>query len=91
MAIALLESLTTDFLENQYFLCLYVIGKNSSLHYYTINIWSTYLNGAAILNEQYFVKLNTLVILGSETVYKDFRASLNLELLTCNIYNCVHK
>ena len=90
MAIELLEAFTTDFLENENLLGLYIVGKNGCLYNCAIYVRGANLNGSTVLDEEHFVELDSLIFLGCKTVDKDFRASFYFELLPCNINNCVH-
>ena len=90
MSVELLVSLATDFLEYKHLLGLYIVGKNGSLDNCSLNIRGTYFDSSAVLDEEHFVELYSLVFFGCQAVDKDFRASFNFELLPCNINNCVH-
>ena len=90
MAIALLETFATDLLEHEHLLSLDIVGKNGSLYNGAFYIRSTNLNCTLILDEKYFVKLYGLVFLCCEPVDKNLGTSFYFELLSCNVYNCVH-
>lgn len=90
MTVQLLESFTTDLLENKYLVCLYIISKNCCLYYSALNIRSTYLYCTLVVDEEHLVKLYGLVFLCGETVDVNLRAGLYFELLSGDFYDCVH-
>ena len=85
-----LESLATDFLEYEHFLCFGVIVKDGSLHNCSLYIRSSNLYGAFCINEKNLVELYGFSVLCLEAVYEDIHSSLYFELLACNVYDCVH-
>ena len=90
MAVQLLESLATDFLENQYFLGLYRVVKHCGFHDCALYVRGSDFHCTLVIEKQHLVELYRLVFLGSKAVYENLRTSLNLELLSCNVNNCVH-
>jgi len=53
--------------------------------------WCTHRDSALIVDEEHFVKFNSLAFFGFlDAVYKELLALLNLKLLTVNFYDCVH-
>ncbi len=90
MAIALLEALSADLLEYKYLVSLGVIINNSSLYYCTLYVRSSNLYSCIVSDEKHFVELYISTIRSREAVYEDFVASFNLELLACNVNDCVH-
>ncbi len=90
MAVQLLESFTTDFLENKYFLCLGLVIEDGSLDNSTLNVRSTDLDCTLILNEEHLVEFYFSTLASLESVDKDFHSSFNFKLLACNVYDCVH-
>ena len=55
-----------------------------------IYIGSTDLDTRVTRDEEDLVELNISTIRSREAVDEDFIASLYLELLACNVYDCVH-
>lgn len=90
VAIALLEALTADLFEYKDFVSPYVIGNNDSLHRCAFHIGRTYLDTCLVLNEKHFVEGDLCVFCRRKTVAEELAASLNFELLACNVYDCVH-
>ncbi len=86
-----LVSFTTFFLENQNFLTSAGIVENGSLHYCTLYVWSAYLDSPVCIYQKHFVELDCSAFLRCKAVDENFHTSFNLELVSCNIYNCVHK
>ena len=90
MAVELLESFATDFLEYQYFLCLGIIIEHGSLDYCAFYVRGSDLHFALIVEEKHLVELDRLIVLGRKTVDENLCTSLYLELLACNVNDCVH-
>ena len=73
-----------------------LVTLNKRIHYFyyylgTFYSWCTHCDNSFFIYEEYLVKLNGLALFGIlQTVYKEFLALFNLELLTVNLYNCVH-
>ena len=90
MAIALLEALATDLLEDKNLVSLCIIINNSSLDYCTLYVRSSDLDVRVICDEEHLVELYSSTIRSREAVYEDFISSFYFELLACNVNNCVH-
>lgn len=90
VTIALLEALTADLFEYQDLVSPCVIGNDYSLDCCAFHIGRTYLDSCLILNEEHFVKGDLRVFCRRKTVAEELAASLNFELLACNVYDCVH-
>lgn len=90
MSVELLEALATDFLEYKNLVSFHIILEYRSFHYCTIYIRSTNLYICVISDEKYFLELHISTFGISEPLHKDFVSSFNLELLACNVYDCVH-
>ena len=91
MAIALLEALATDLLEDKNLVSLYLIVQNCSLYYSTFNIRSSDLYSLSVSDEKNFSELHSSTFFSRKAVYEDFISSFNFELLACNVNDCVHK
>ena len=87
----LLITFTTLLLENKDFLSSASIIEDSSLDYGSVHIRSADLDRSVRIHEQDFVKNQRRALLLRKAVYKNLHASLNLKLLACNLYYCVHK
>ena len=90
MAVELLESFATDFLEYQYFLCLGIIIEHGSLNHCAFYVRGSDLHFALIVEEKHLVELDRLIVIGRKTVDENLCTSLYLELLACNVNDCVH-
>ena len=91
MAIALLEALATDFLEYEYLVSLYIVSEDGSLDNCTLHVRITELNLPVGVNQQNLVELDGGILCGRKAVAENLVASLDFELLSCNINNCLHK
>ena len=91
MAIAFLETLAADFLEYEYLVSLGLIVEDGGFDDGTLHIRITELDLPFGVNEQDLVELNGRILRRRKTVDEDLVACFDLELLACNIYNCVHK
>ena len=90
MTVAFLIPLATFLLEDKDFLSLGRIVEDCSLDYGTFHIRCSDLDISVIVDEKHFVKLYRSAFFCRETVDENLFASLNLELLACNFYDCVH-
>lgn len=90
MAVALLEALAADLLEDKNLVSLCIIINNSSLDYCTLYVRSSDLYGVILGYEKHLVELYGSTFLSGKTLNKDLGASFYLELLACNVYDCVH-
>lgn len=91
MTIELLEALATDLLEYKHLVSLYLVIEDSSLDNSALHIGSTHFESALVLDQQHFAELHDLAFGLGKSLNENLVASLNFELLACNIYNCVHK
>ena len=91
MAIAFLETLAADFLEYEYLVSLGLIFEDGGFDDGTLYIRITELDLPFGVNEQDLVELDGRILRRRKTVDEDLVACFDLELLACNIYNCVHK
>ena len=91
MTVEFLEALATDLLENNDLVCLDIICENGSLDDCTVNIRSADLDVALVVEEEHLVELYISTFGLREPLDKDFIASFYFKLLTCNVYDCVHK
>ena len=91
MAIAFLETLAADSLEYEYLVSLGLIVEDGGFDDGTLHIRITELDLPFGVNEQDLVELNGRILRRRKTVDEDLVACFDLELLACNIYNCVHK
>ena len=91
VAIERLVSFATDFLENEHFLGLGVVIDDGSLYHCALNIGGSDLDRTIFVDEQNLVERNSLSVLRLQAVHEDLHASFYFKLLTCNVYDCVHK
>ena len=90
VAIQRLESLATDLLKYDNLLRLGVVIHDGRLDDGSFHIRSSDGHGARLVEEEHLVELDRLTVASRETVHKDVHSSFNLELLACNVYDCVH-
>ena len=90
MAVQGLEALAADLLENEHLVCLGIVIEDGSLDNCTLYVRSTDLDTRVTSDEEYLVELYISTIRSREAVDEDLIASLYLELLACNFYDCVH-
>ena len=91
MTIELTIALATLLVEDEHLVALYqgtyYLGYNLS----TLDGGSTYGDGTVVVYQQHSLKLNSLASLCThDVVYKQFLAGFRAELLTVNLYDCVH-
>lgn len=91
MTVTFLKTFSANFLEYKNFVGAYTVINYSSAYRSTLHVRLAYGHGSFIVNEQHFVECNHFFILLGKTVNKQFSALFHLELLSGNIYNCVHK
>lgn len=90
MTVELLEALAADFLEDKHLVRLHLIVQYGSLDHRSINIRSSDLYRSVVSHEEDLLELHISTLGIGKPLHKDFVASLNLELLACNVYDCVH-
>ena len=91
MAVEGLETFAANLLENKNLVSLHIICENGCLHNCSLHIRATDFDLALIVNEEHLVKLYFSVFGLGKPLNENLVASLYLELLACNINNCVHK
>ena len=83
--------LATLHLEDDNLIALYKRLDNLTHNFCAFYGGRTYLYCTFIVNKQYLVKFNSLTFLSLlDVVYKELLALFSLELLTVNLYDCVH-
>ena len=90
VTVEFLETLATDLLENNHLVRPCIICENGSLHDSTLDIRCAHLYLSFVINKENLVELHVSAFCLREPLNEDFVASLNLELLACNFYDCVH-
>ena len=91
IAIELAIALAALLVENEHLLTL-----NERRYYFAYYLGafysrSTYLYVAVVVNQQHVVKFNSLAVFGTaDVVYIELLALFCFELLTVNLYDCVH-
>ena len=90
MSVAFVEAFATDFLEYQNFVSSDIICENSSLYDCALYIRSSDLHVTLAGDKKNLLELHISTFGISEPLHKDFVSSFNLELLACNVYDCVH-
>lgn len=66
------------------------MAEHLSAHRCTAYGGSSNLNRAVVVDQQYIVELHFFTLCLWQTVYEQGLVFLHFELLTCDIYNCVH-
>lgn len=91
MAVETAIAFTTLFLENDHFVALYERGLDFADNFGAFYNGSADFNFAVGVEQQDAVELDGLAFLYvAEVVYVQELAGLCLELLSLNLYNCVH-
>ena len=91
MTVALTRVLATLHLEYNHLVTLYEWVDYFTYYLCSLYGRSTYRHCTVSIYEQHLVKFNSLAFLGIlDVVNKELLALLHLELLTLNVYNCVH-
>jgi len=91
MTVALAAVLTALHLEDNHLVAFNERVHNFTHYLCTLYGGGTYLHSTIRVNEQYFVKFNSLAGLNIlHVMHEELVALLDLELLTLNFYNCVH-
>ncbi len=91
MAVQFAIAFSSLFVEHQHFLAFYQRRFYFAYHFGSCNGGSTYSYITVVVNQQHFLKFNSLSGLGIlNVVYKQLFAFFCLELLTVNLYDCVH-
>lgn len=91
MAIELAVTLATLLVKDEYLITLDEGRDDFAYDLGTIHGGEAYLYFAAVVHEQYFLKFNSLTILcTADVVDKELLALFSTELLTVNLYDCVH-
>lgn len=91
MSVEFLETLAADLLKDNHLVCPAFIIENGSLDYCALYIRSTYLHGSVICDEKHLLELHISTLGIGKPLHKDLIASFYFKLLTCNVYDCVHK
>ena len=91
MAVQLAIALATLLVEDEHFVTLHQGTNYLGYNLGTLNLGSTNGDGTVIIYQQHSLKLNSLASLCTlDVVYKEFLAGFRTELLTVNLYDCVH-
>ena len=90
VAVFLSHAFAADLVENDNLVSLAML-HNGSLDRCAIDVRSANLDGTLVVDQKYFVKIYGSIHLCSEAVYINLASLLDLELLSCNINDCVHK
>ena len=88
MAVHLLITLTTDFLEHQN-LVTFEVFQHGGLYVSTSNIRLSNLHIAVIVFKHHGVKRHFATLVVLQTVDENLLILGDLELLTCDFYDCV--
>lgn len=91
VAVELAIALATLLVEDEDLVALYQGREHFTYYLGAVNDGSTYGYAAIVVNEQHLLKFNSLTGFGlGDVVDKKLLAFLCLELLTVNLYDCVH-
>ena len=91
MTVQLAVTLATLLVEDEYLVAL--DERRYYFAYYLGSVYcrESYCDCAVVVNQQYFLKLSSLTCFYTcDVVYEELLACLGLELLTVNLYDCVH-
>ena len=91
MTVELLEALAANLLEYEHLVCLGTVINDSCLDNGTLYIGGSDTDLTLIIDEEDLVKHYICTVCSREAVAKDFFSSFYLELLACNVNDCVHK
>ena len=89
MAVHLLIALAADFLEDQHLLTLQVF-QHGGLYVCAGDVGLSNLNVAVIVFKHHGVKRNLAALFVLKTVDENLLILCDLELLSCDFYDCVH-
>ena len=91
VAIELAIALATLLVEDEHLVALDERADHFGHHFGTLHGGSTHLHLAVGVDEQHFLKFNSLTGLSTlDVVHIELLLLLSLELLTVNLYDCVH-
>ena len=91
MAIQLTISLATLLMEDEHFVTLHQGSNYLGYNLGALNLGSTYGDGTVVVYQQHSLKLNSLTgFRPHNVVYEKFFSGFRAELLTVNLYDCVH-
>ena len=91
MTVQLTITFSSLLVEYENLLALYELGLNLSYNLSTLYSGSTYGDSTIFLYQKNLLEFNRCTILNVlNVVNKQLLASLGLELLSVNFYNCVH-
>ncbi len=91
MTVQLAIAFSSLLVEDKYLLALYELALYLSYYLSALYNGSTYGDSTVFLYQEYLLEFNRCTILNVlNVVNKQFLASLGLELLSVNFYNCVH-
>ena len=91
MAVQLAVALATLLVEDEHLVTLYQGRNYLSNNLGALDFGSTYGDGTVVVYQQHSLKLNSLAGLGTiNVVYEKLLTGFRAELLTVNLYDCVH-
>ena len=91
MTVQFLITLTTFLLEYKNLLALASVVEYSCCNLCALYVRCANLYCSVLIDKEYLVELDSSTLLSRKAVYEDLHTSLYLELLACNVYDCVHK
>ena len=91
IAVQLAVAFATLLVEHQHLVAFNQRREHFAYNLGTFNGRSAYLYFAIVVNQQHFLKFNSLAVFGTaDVVYEELLAFFCFELLTVNLYDCVH-
>ena len=91
ITIELAVALAALLVEHEHLVALDELFQNFANYFCALHTGSTYGYRAVVIDEQHFLKFNSLAYFCFvQTVYEEALACFCLELLTVNLYDCVH-
>ena len=91
MTIQLTIALAALLVEHEHLVTLYQGSNYLGYNLGTLNLGGTYGDGTVVVYQQHSLELNSLASLSTlNVVHEEFLAGFRTELLTVNLYDCVH-
>ena len=91
IAVELAIALATLLVEHKHLVALHEGGYYFANNLCAFNSGHAHLHFAVVVNQQHVLKFNSLAVFGAaDVVYEELLAFFCFELLTVNLYDCVH-
>ena len=91
IAIQFTITFTALLVEYEYLVAFNQRREHFAYYFCTFNCGNTHSYFTVVVNQQHFLKFNSLAAFCAlNVVYEELLAFFHLELLTVNLYDCVH-